>query len=622
LITRLRTSTWFLGFVVFLASWPVATLVPGTGLDASWQAGLHMAAHQRIGFGDDLIFSYGPLGFLNFPLLYYPATAALAGLYVATVQLGVSVSLVWAARQMMPTSLAFGFALFGASILFQDVIVVPVLIWCVATVLDPERSPVRRVLPAAAGIVAGIEVLGKLNIGVMVLALLTLTLVALPGWRRNLSIFAPTFLATLLAGWFATGGALTDLWPYALNAGSILSGYSSAMQYDDSASESWLAVLLFVGIGFVAAHQSSSGAGRRSRVTVLLLWSLFAFTAFKLGFVRQDAGHKTLFFSLMVGGLFAFRWRPALRVLAIVSLAGAIALFFSVTNERFSDVIKPGDRVDHGFNQLKTMLIPGRRRDLRNTTIASIRQRYALDEKTWALLRGKTVDVYPQEATAAWAHDLDWRPLPVFQSYTAFTERLDRLNADALSSSKGPELILRRPEETIDSRNGAFESPAAVIAMVCHYEEVRATAAWEVLKRVPDRCGSARPVGSLKPGLGESVAVPQPPSSNELVFARVRGIQVSGAERIRALLYRAQQRTVAINGHGFRFIPGTADDGLLLTIPPRADYSAPYGFSLFNGSVAGNAGQIAFFRGQPTDVQPNKNLEIDFYEMLIRSTSG
>jgi hypothetical protein len=611
-----------LGFIVFVASWPVATLAPGTGLDASWQAGLHMAAHGRIGFGDDLIFSYGPLGFLNFPLLYYPATAALAGLYVATVQLGVSVSLVWAARQMMPTSLAFGFALFGASILFQDVIVVPVLIWCVATVLDPERSPVRRVLPAAAGIVAGIEVLGKLNIGVMVLALLTLTLVALPGWRRNLSIFAPTFLATLLAGWFATGGALTDLWPYALNAGSILSGYSSAMQYDDSASESWLAVLLFVGIGFVAAHQSSSGAGRRSRVTVLLLWSLFAFTAFKLGFVRQDAGHKTLFFSLMVGGLFAFRWRPALRVLAIVSLAGAIALFFSVTNERFSDVIKPGDRVDHGFNQLKTMLIPGRRRDLRNTTIASIRQRYALDEKTWALLRGKTVNVYPQEATAAWAHDLDWRPLPVFQSYTAFTERLDRLNADALSSSKGPELILRRPEETIDSRNGAFESPAAVIAMVCHYEEVRATAAWEVLKRVPDRCGSARPVGSLKPGLGESVAVPQPPSSNELVFARVRGIQVSGAERIRALLYRAQQRTVAINGHGFRFVPATANDGLLLTIPPRADYSAPYGFSLFNGSVAGNAGQIAFFRGQPTDVQPQKKLEIDFYEMPIRSTSG
>ena len=43
----------------------------GAGLTTSWEAGVHMALHEGITFGSHLIFTYGPLGFLSSPTLFY-----------------------------------------------------------------------------------------------------------------------------------------------------------------------------------------------------------------------------------------------------------------------------------------------------------------------------------------------------------------------------------------------------------------------------------------------------------------------------------------------------------------------------------------------------------------------
>lgn len=64
--------------VVGLLSWPVVSLVPPVGLDPSWQAGLHMAVHFDLKFGDEITWTYGPLGFFAIPLLFYLPTTALS----------------------------------------------------------------------------------------------------------------------------------------------------------------------------------------------------------------------------------------------------------------------------------------------------------------------------------------------------------------------------------------------------------------------------------------------------------------------------------------------------------------------------------------------------------------
>ena len=88
--------------------------------------------------------------------------------------------------------------------------------------------------------------------------------------------------------------------------------------------------------------------------------------------------------------------------------------------------------------------------------------------------------VDPSEVTVAWANDLDWRPLPVFQPYMAWTEDLDRRNAETMASDDGPQRILRQNLNAL-GRYPAFESPAAMIAMLCTFEALRTTEEWQVL---------------------------------------------------------------------------------------------------------------------------------------------
>ena len=52
-----------------------------------------------------------------------------------------------------------------------------------------------------------------------------------------------------------------------------------------------------------------------------------------------------------------------------------------------------------------------------------------------ALLRGHTVAVEPYENQLAWAYRLKWRPLPVLQSYTAYTTGLDQEDASFAASA-------------------------------------------------------------------------------------------------------------------------------------------------------------------------------------------
>ena len=65
--------------LVTLASWPVTgDMRPRLDLDGAWEIALRQALHDGLNFGPDVLFTYGPLGFLREPLLVYPWSARLA----------------------------------------------------------------------------------------------------------------------------------------------------------------------------------------------------------------------------------------------------------------------------------------------------------------------------------------------------------------------------------------------------------------------------------------------------------------------------------------------------------------------------------------------------------------
>jgi len=84
-----------------------------------------------------------------------------------------------------------------------------------------------------------------------------------------------------------------------------------------------------------------------------------------------------------------------------------------------------------------------------------------------AKIGGGTVHVYPTKPPSCGRSACNWRPLPVFQAYSAYTAHLDRRNADMVRSPDGPDFILSEHTFAYDGRNLAWESPEAMVAMLC-----------------------------------------------------------------------------------------------------------------------------------------------------------
>ena len=247
--------------------------------------------------------------------------------------------------------------------------------------------------------------------------------------------------------------------------------------------------------------------------------------------------------------------------------------------------LDPIANVRFAADQARTLFSPSRRAELSGLGRESMKGVYAVDPSMLAELRGHTVAVEPWEVGAAWAYRLDWDPLPVFQNYSAYTSGLDRLNADAAADPAGPERILREnpllvlpefPTPGIDSRYPGWDPPAQLRAVLCHFVPLQSSDRWQVLGRTANRCGPPRLVRSIDASPGTAVRVP-PPSREEVVFARVGGVELDATERAAAFLLRAPLRHATLDGAStYRLVPGTAGDGLLLRAGDPIAASDPF----------------------------------------------
>ena len=230
---------------------------------------------------------------------------------------------------------------------------------------------------------------------------------------------------------------------------------------------------------------------------------------------------------------------------------------------------------------------------------------YGVDDASLAEVRGRTVHIWPWEAGVAWAYELDWRPLPVFQSYSAYTPDLDELNRKFLASDRAPERILRHQTAAIDGRLLQFDSPAGTVETLCRYVQVRATTGLQVLARTEDRCDEPVTVdrhGALRRACPRS----DRQFGHDVVFARVHGAGPSPYERLRTLVYKLDERRIILNGTlNYRFVPGTATGPQLMHVPRAADYSGEFRLSPDATSVA-------------VDTGDDRTIGYEFFRMRIR----
>jgi hypothetical protein len=551
--------------VLTVLTWHVASVVPHAGMDNSWQIGLTQAASQGLDFGRDVVFTYGPLGFLATPLLGIGHAGWVALAFAILAQLALAVVVLAKATRLYGIALGVvvAFLALGLTLMVSDVLAYLALFGAV-WLLDRDDPNVSPWLVPLAGAAAAVELLVKLNGGILCIVLFALAVWRIRGWLSEL-LLAASFAVSFVVLWLVTRNSLAALPDWLRESRHVVGSYTEAVALSQSGhtTETVLAgVLVATGVVLLALH--SRGLPRSRSIALGLAVAAFTYAYLKEGFVRHDF-HVLQFFGAFALVPLAVRWRGALRWVAAALVLGCVlgAALRGDPYARHYGAIFEGSRADA--------------RAQLGVPASMVRQ-----------LRGHTVDSVPYETSAVWAYDLRWRPEPLLQWYLAYDEQLDAFNAARVRADR---VLVQRTPAT-DAEVLAFQAPATYLALICRYRELSADGSWEVLARTSDRCGRPREIGSAAFAAGETVHVPR---AEGLVVARVHLHRSTASKLVDTVLKPFSLPHVTLGGITYRLAAGTASGPLVLREPAAAGRSPFFGgYAAYDSFTLDRAATIEF----------------------------
>jgi hypothetical protein len=585
--TRSRRPRWWLhpvavSVVLTIAFLPLSTTAPTFGLDGSWQVGLSLVHLRGIAAGPGFLFTYGPLGFLAYPNIVWLPGAILGLAYVVTTTFAFYYLVCRRLLDWLPSIIAAVltavFALVTAQLFsVSEVATAVIILWALSLVRPGSLNMALSVWVAPAlGAAAALQLLVKFGTGGIALAAAVVVSVARPPRLKNAASSAAAFVASFLVLWLAAQQSLADIAQWLRGSLQIAAGYSSAMATlaGFAGGRYWRFWLVAVGVlcfGFcrlVATHRA------RALPTIALV-TLAAWYFTKEGLTRLDQSHANVAY-VCLGALIAAvpwerRWMPlglvglAVTLAAVVATAGSVGSYPSRVRQL---VLQPSRPLGEAERIVRSTIDPSFRSRELLAARASIGAKYGLPNDLMRGFRNARVDADPWSIAVVWADELRWTPVPVFQTYSAYTPSLDQLNADSLQSSKGPNVVIRlRHPYSLPWRVDAWESPNYMVALTCGYEVTAVTPRWQVLQRASDACGQPRLTGQTILHSGETVVVPAARNANDIVVAAFDYPHSTFEQLATLLLKPSSLPSVVMNAAALAFVAGTASQLHLVHVP-------------------------------------------------------
>jgi hypothetical protein len=579
---RLLLASPVLAIPVWLIAAPLVPMSPGGGTDGSWVTVLNIARERDLDFGTELIYTYGPLGFMTAPRVYDAGLAQVGYAYVMLVYYALATTTIALARRSVHALIAMAVAVVTLEAFRmvspdeQSQYAVVGLTFMLGALLlcSPRVAESRWWLPlaAAGGAFAGFEALIKLNTGLAVTLVLGVVFLAGGATNRARLLGAATFAGGIIVGflvsWVAAGQSLGAIDDYLRMSVDVVNGYA-AYQYNEEGGRAWeyVAAAVIVPVLVALAWFSSAGWTLLRRAALLVIVGLVLFASFKQGFVRHDA-HSLSFFAITMAVAIGLGARDALRTPARLAFALCFVSFIGAAHPLLYEFHRPRGTLNAVRETVRTLRAP---ETLQQQALDATRGAQAIPPEALTLVGDRPVHFFPTEASVAWTQpQLNWRPLPVFQGFVAYTPELDARNAEMLRSDRAPERLLRTQEYS------AFEDPEAVMEVACRYTELFAQGNWQVLARGPNRCGAPELVRRVETSTEEPIPVP-PVGDGELLFFRAHGLDFNLRDRVQNLLWKPDERSVFFDGQpGGRLAPTLADKRNLLKVGAASDYSPDF----------------------------------------------
>lgn len=582
-----RAAAWYwtalFGAVFFLAVFRSGAPA-ALALDDSWAAVMGWARLQDVQWGKDLLFTYGPLGYLFPRATYYPPlfdtfllgqlllalgytfifTCAFRRLATAERILLALIAVLACRRQ--PDTLLLGTAIF-AVVALDDLI---------------RRSRDTSWAWLGLGVVAlMMNTLGLLKFTVLPLSVLLcgVGVVLLLRERRPAAALAWVllWLGSLALLWLGHGQSLAAFPGYVLGALEVAAGYSISMGVDSKPEILAAGLLMLAFTIALLLIWWRRETPRDLRVLVLLGYLAFAlFVAWRNAYTRADMWHVTFFFPLAAFVLLASwalgRWRPqrliryGCALFVVLYAAGIVVLLVSPPLYR--------EYLLDGLGKLSATVS--------GTLRAQHEAQYQAKRTEWDLasfrrLIGEArVDVFGcTQAVAIW-NGFNYAPRPIFQSYSAYTPGLQRRNEAHYLGPQAPPFVIFAMCP-IDARLPASDDALALLALLRNYRPVAAEKGYVLLQRDAAARPAPQPVlapqRTLKLGEWMDVADGASPQVLQLDY------RLNLAGRLRAMLLREPMLKIELqlaDGQlrSNRLVRQVAQTGFLLS--PALENEAAY----------------------------------------------
>jgi hypothetical protein len=491
------------------------------GIDPSWALSINMAVQQDLVFGRDWIFTFGPLGYLftrnpygivNWPLLLYDVFVAVNVFFVVSCYLRRLNS----NRALLVFLLIIFLLLRGA---WESFILFYLFLFYLFYALEHKKPQYLLVALLLCLLIFYI----KLNLGLVVIACFFAYLVYV--WVSR--AFNPIHILGLLilyAGltWLSAKALNVYLPGYIKGALHLIDAYNDTMAISEIRSK---VLILIMAVSICLLYALVLILYLKQLVKIpnyLLLYimvGLTLFLLFKTSFVRArwtmvgefhiHAGvifvYSTLFASLLyyfapaAGGL--NRYFSRFMVLALVLCVAGLNLLIwgygarelvaskmSLYQKNYLKQKYPGLKAEN-LDKYKISFKDDGFRFVGNSILYTLPYQYLKDvasvrnidaygnsarvkrmlpEKFLRKIDSSTVDILPYEISYIYFNELNYNPRPVVQSYSAYDNWLDSINAAKYLSATAPDFLLFQ-NKSIDRRYPFWDETSTKIAIYTHY---------------------------------------------------------------------------------------------------------------------------------------------------------
>jgi hypothetical protein len=569
-------TTLFVGLVIA----PISYTPLGDGLDSSWAAVLDYAHRERLQYGKDVIFTYGPLGFLITP--FYSGYAVGVRLALDTVLGLITAAGVclagWRMAAVWRWVFIGGFTLLMPNIDSRHDLLAQIGMFCWGTLCFLESGRRLSLCVSQFALLALLGIWAKMNL--LISSTLSVGVVgcglALRGNRRLAAVLIAGFLGGAMLEWVALGQPVANLGLFLARWYAISEAYDQTMIFSNIPLVTGLGIataLLALASVIIRVFDLPSARGKPPGPRWLLFLAWFCallLLIWKHAFVMAEPGHLSFLFGFAVVAALAiemlpssfpkpstsseavqppatpplprgrpFRRRNWARIASLACCVAAVIALESMFITGIEALVRPFRLAGR---HLISVVNPGRYQREMNERLGLSQLPNALPNIK-RLVGDTAVDVFGNRQVYATANQLNLRPRPVFQSYAAYSPPLMRMNERFYQSPTAPTNVLFQLE-AYANRFPVLEDSLVLRHLLLNFAPVRAEGPFLLLRPhshpAPPRLSLIKE-GTVRPG--EAIGLEE--AGNEASWLEIE-LRLNWLGRLRQFFYHAPETNLRI----------------------------------------------------------------------------